>query len=61
MLWDHISATMVFDATVISNHLSATTTYVMWREEHLWDGSVLQRVHFSNLSTKFGRALTSKG
>jgi hypothetical protein len=27
----------------------ATTTYVIWREEHLWNVCVLQRVHLSNL------------
>jgi hypothetical protein len=31
------------------DHISATTTYVMRREEHLWNVSVLQRVHKSNL------------
>jgi hypothetical protein len=30
-----------------SNHISTTTTYVMWREEHLWNICVLQRAHFS--------------
>jgi hypothetical protein len=24
---------------------SATITYVMWREEHPWNGSMLQRAH----------------
>jgi hypothetical protein len=31
------------------HHISATMTYAMWREEHLWAVSVLQRVHHSNL------------
>jgi hypothetical protein len=32
------------------DHISATTTScVMRREEHLWNVSVLQRVHISNL------------
>jgi hypothetical protein len=30
-------------------HSGATTTYVMWREEHLWDVGVLQRVKPSNV------------
>jgi hypothetical protein len=32
-----------------SDHISATMTYVMWREEHLWNVCALQRVHLSNL------------
>jgi hypothetical protein len=34
--------------TVTSDHISATLTYVMWREERLWNVSVLQRVHLSS-------------
>jgi hypothetical protein len=32
-----------------SDHISATMTYVMWREERLWNVSVLQRVHLPNI------------
>jgi hypothetical protein len=35
MTWDDISARMTNDARVTSDHISATTTYVMWREEQL--------------------------
>jgi hypothetical protein len=28
------------------DHESATVTYVMWREDHLWNVSVLQGAHF---------------
>jgi hypothetical protein len=34
-----------------SDDISATVTYMMWREVQLWNVSVLQRVHFSNLLT----------
>jgi hypothetical protein len=27
---------------------SATITYMMWCEEHIWNVSILQRVHLSN-------------
>jgi hypothetical protein len=30
------------------DHISASTTYVMWREERLWKVGVLKRVHFFN-------------
>jgi hypothetical protein len=49
MAWDCISARMTQDATITSDHISTKTTYVMWREEHLWNVSVLERVHLSNL------------
>jgi hypothetical protein len=32
-----------------SNRISARMTYVMW-QEHLWNVSVFQRVHLSNLT-----------
>jgi hypothetical protein len=35
-------AIMIQGTTVTSDH-SATMTYVMWREEHLWNVSFLQR------------------
>jgi hypothetical protein len=31
-----------------SDRISATITYLVWREEHLLNVSVLQRVHLSN-------------
>jgi hypothetical protein len=30
------------------DHINVTLTYVIWCEEHLWNVSELQRVHFSN-------------
>jgi hypothetical protein len=30
-------------------HIIVTMTYVMWREEHLLNVSILQRVHLSNV------------
>jgi hypothetical protein len=38
------SAIMTYGTTMTSDH-SATMTYVMWREEHPWNVSILQRVH----------------
>jgi hypothetical protein len=35
--------------TISREHISSTTTYVMWREERLWNVGVLQRVRLSNL------------
>jgi hypothetical protein len=49
MTLDDISARMTKVATMTSDHISATTTYVMLREEHLWNASVLQRVYIPNL------------
>jgi hypothetical protein len=45
MTWDDISARITYDATMASVHISATMTHVMWREEHLWNISVLQGLH----------------
>jgi hypothetical protein len=45
MTLDHISARMTKGETMISDHIRTTMTYVMWREVHLWNVSVLQR-HF---------------
>jgi hypothetical protein len=44
----HISARMVQGTTMTSDH-TATMTYVMCREEHLWDVGVLQREHLPSL------------
>jgi hypothetical protein len=41
-LLEHCCSTM-------TDEISATMTYVMWFEEHLWDVSVLERVHISKL------------
>jgi hypothetical protein len=38
-----------------SNGISATTTYVVWSEEHLWDVSVLHSVRSSILVFVFTR------
>jgi hypothetical protein len=39
---------MTQDVSITSDHINGTTIYVVWRE-HLWNVSVLQRVHLSNL------------
>lgn len=44
MTWDHISGRLTLDATVTSDHISATAVYLMWRE-HFWNASV----HLSSL------------
>jgi hypothetical protein len=49
MTCDHISARMTCYSTMPSGHISAIMTNVMWHEERLWNVSVLQRVHRSNL------------
>jgi hypothetical protein len=36
-------------ATMTLDRISATMMYLMWREEHLWNASALQRVHLSNV------------
>jgi hypothetical protein len=51
MTLNNISAAMIWDVTINRNHVSATTTYVIWREERLWNVRVLQRVRLSNLVT----------
>jgi hypothetical protein len=38
---------MTYDAT--TSDQSVTMTYVMWHEEHLWNVSIVQRVHLSSL------------
>jgi hypothetical protein len=48
----HCSATKIWariSATVNQEHKSATTTYVMWREESVLNAGVLQTVHLLNL------------
>jgi hypothetical protein len=35
-----------------SGHISATVAYVMWREEHLCNASVLQMAHLFSLVIK---------
>jgi hypothetical protein len=35
-------------STITSDNISATMTHVMWREEHLWNITVLQRVNISS-------------
>jgi hypothetical protein len=36
-------------ATMALDYISTIMIYVTWRQEHLWNVSVLQRVHLSNL------------
>jgi hypothetical protein len=55
MFWNLKSARMTQDTTVTSDHVSATTTYVTWRE-HVWKVSVLQRVHFFSILCLLHRA-----
>jgi hypothetical protein len=45
MIWD--------DAAKISDHICTEMTNVMWREEHLWNVTLLQRVHLFNLVSLF--------
>jgi len=40
---------MAEDATMIWDHISATTTFVMLREGHIWSATVLQRMLISYL------------
>jgi hypothetical protein len=49
MTGDRIRSRMTLGATVTSGRISATTTYVMWRQEYLWNVSVVQRVRLPNL------------
>jgi hypothetical protein len=44
-----IGARMTWDATMTPDHISARTTYVMLREDQLWNFGVLQRVRLSSL------------
>jgi hypothetical protein len=46
---DNSSARTGQDATMNRDRISATTTYVMWCEERLWNVGVLQGVRLSNL------------
>lgn len=42
---------LLYDTTtVISNHISAMMTYAMCCEKHIWNVSILQGVHLSNLT-----------
>jgi hypothetical protein len=52
MAMDNTNARMAYGATMHWDHISATTTYVMWHEERFWDVGVLQRVLVSNLVKK---------
>jgi hypothetical protein len=42
---DHISERITYGVRLTPDRISASMIYVMWREEHLWNVSVLQRVH----------------
>jgi hypothetical protein len=52
MSCDYKSARMTSDTTMTLDRISATTTYVMWCEEHLCNVGALQRVDISNLVTR---------
>jgi hypothetical protein len=63
MTSEHISARMTQDATMISDHISSTMIYVMWREEHLWNVSVLWRTPLEcqcALKNTFGMSVCSE-
>jgi hypothetical protein len=50
--WGHINATMILEtivAFVIRSVAPLMSLPMIWYEEHLWNFSVLQRVHLSNL------------
>jgi hypothetical protein len=58
MTLDYIIAAMTYGTTVPSHMIVSfviplvsllTSMPMMWSEEHLWNVSVLQRVHLSNL------------
>jgi hypothetical protein len=52
MTWDTISARMTQDSTITQDNINATTTYIVWLEERLWNfGVVLHRVRIFNLSS----------
>jgi hypothetical protein len=51
MASDHFRARMTKGTTMALDRISATVTYMMWREEHLWNVSALQRLHISTLVT----------
>jgi hypothetical protein len=44
----YISAKMTSDATVNRDHINTRTTYMMLREERVWNVGVVQGVRFSN-------------
>jgi hypothetical protein len=50
---DYVIHSMLEDtdccATITSDRISTTITYVIWRKERLWKDSVLLRVRLSNL------------
>jgi hypothetical protein len=59
MTFDHVVATVALDTIVTFDIMFAffiplvallTSSPVMWRKEHLWNFSVLQREHPSNLA-----------
>lgn len=43
----NIIARITCNATVNWEHIDAGTTYVVWREERLWNVGVLQRIRLS--------------
>jgi hypothetical protein len=49
-LWD---CDVARDTSVTPDHINATKTYVMWREKHFWNVSVLQKVYIFFLVVSF--------
>jgi hypothetical protein len=49
MTLDHISEKMTSGATMALERITATMTCMMWPEKHLWNISVLRKVHISNV------------
>jgi hypothetical protein len=49
MALDNISTKMAWNVTMNLDRISAVTTYVMWREESLWNICVLRRVNLTRI------------
>jgi hypothetical protein len=48
VVWDQITVQQ-WPEVIVGTHCCATGTCVMWHKEHIWNVSVLQRVHLLNL------------
>jgi hypothetical protein len=48
MIWDNISVRMTYDTTIFPDE-GAKTTYMVWREEDIWNVGVLKKYAFLNL------------
>jgi hypothetical protein len=49
MTWKEVIVGTRFCSTMTSNYIITTTAYLIWREEHFWNASVLQRARLSNV------------